>query len=140
MLETPYVTNYLTEHFGEADYPTLEGYERVGGYRAARKALREMSPDDVIELVKTAGLQGRGGAGFSTGMKWSFMPKEDDRPKYLVCNADESEPGSFKDRILLERLCGPAGDQLGSDLVEARSTMVPSRHEEWPYAVRPDRI
>ena len=58
MLETPYVTNYLTEHFGEEDYPTIEGYERVGGYRAARKALTEMSPDEVIELVKIAGLQG----------------------------------------------------------------------------------
>ena len=103
MLESPYVTQYLTEHFAEADYPTLEGYERHGGYAAARKALTEMAPDEVIEIVKTAGLQGRGGAGFSAGMKWSFMPKDDDRPKYLVCNADESEPGSFKDRILLER-------------------------------------
>ena len=103
MLESPYVTQYLTEHFAEADYPTLEGYERFGGYAAARKALTEMSPDDVIEVVKTAGLQGRGGAGFPAGMKWSFMPKENDRPKYLICNADESEPGSFKDRIMLER-------------------------------------
>ncbi len=103
MLESPYVTQYLTEHFAEADYPTLKGYERFGGYAAARKALTEMTPDEVIEVVKTAGLQGRGGAGFPAGMKWSFMPKEDDRPKYLVCNADESEPGSFKDRILLER-------------------------------------
>jgi NADH-quinone oxidoreductase subunit F len=103
VLESPYVTQYLTEHFAEADYPTLEGYERFGGYAAARKALTEMTPDEVIEVVKTAGLQGRGGAGFSAGMKWSFMPKEGDRPKYLVCNADESEPGSFKDRILLER-------------------------------------
>jgi len=103
VLESPYVTQYLTEHFAEADYPTLEGYERFGGYAAARKALTEMTPDDVIEVVKTAGLQGRGGAGFPAGMKWSFMPKEDDRPKYLICNADESEPGSFKDRIMLER-------------------------------------
>jgi NADH-quinone oxidoreductase subunit F len=103
VLESPYVTRYLTEHFGEADYSTLKGYERFGGYRAARKALTEMSPDEVIELVKTAGLQGRGGAGFPTGLKWSFMPKDAERPKYLVCNADESEPGSFKDRILLER-------------------------------------
>jgi NADH-quinone oxidoreductase subunit F len=62
-----------------------------------------MSPDALIELVKNAGLQGRGGAGFSMGLKWSFMPKQTDRPKYLVCNADESEPGSFKDRIILER-------------------------------------
>jgi NADH-quinone oxidoreductase subunit F len=59
VLEIPYVVNYLTEHFGEEDYPTIDGYERVGGYRSARKALTEMSPDEVIQLVKTAGLQGR---------------------------------------------------------------------------------
>jgi NADH-quinone oxidoreductase subunit F len=62
-----------------------------------------MQPAEVVELVKNAGLQGRGGAGFGTGLKWSFMPPDGDRPKYLVCNADESEPGSFKDRLLMER-------------------------------------
>ena len=62
-----------------------------------------MSAEQIVELVKSAGLQGRGGAGFGAGMKWSFMPKGNDKPKYLVCNADESEPGSFKDRLLLER-------------------------------------
>ena len=62
-----------------------------------------MTPEAVIDLVKNSGLQGRGGAGFGTGLKWSFMPKTTDKPKYLVCNADESEPGSFKDRILMER-------------------------------------
>ena len=103
MLEVPFVTNYLTEHFGNDDYRTLEGYQRAGGYGAARKALREMSPDEVIEIVKASGLQGRGGAGFPSGLKFSFMPRDTDRPKYLVCNADESEPGSFKDRIMLER-------------------------------------
>ena len=103
MLTIPYTTGYLTEHFGDDAYTTLDGYERVGGYRAARKALTQMAPGDVIELLKASGLQGRGGAGFSTGLKWSFMPTETDHPKYLVCNADESEPGSFKDRILLER-------------------------------------
>ncbi len=107
MLEVPYVTNYLSEHYGDPAYGTLEGYERYGGYEAARKVLREMAPEDVVETLKLAGLQGRGGAGFSTGMKWSFMPAETDKPKYLVCNADESEPGSFKDRIILER--GPHG-------------------------------
>jgi len=101
--EVPYVTNYLTEHFGAADYATLAGYERCGGYRAARAAITGMSPADVIRLVKDAGLQGRGGAGFGTGLKWSFMPEDAEGPKYLVCNADESEPGSFKDRLLLER-------------------------------------
>jgi NADH-quinone oxidoreductase subunit F len=103
MLEVPYVTNYLTEHFGVDAYRTLKGYARRGGYAAARKAITEMSPAEVVETVQTAGLQGRGGAGFSTGLKWSFMPGETEDPKYLVCNADESEPGSFKDRILMER-------------------------------------
>jgi len=103
VLEVPFVTNYLSEHFGSDDFRTLEGYQRVGGYEAAGKALREMSPDEVIEILKASGLQGRGGAGFPSGLKFSFMPRDTDRPKYLVCNADESEPGSFKDRTLLER-------------------------------------
>ncbi len=103
MLKVPHVTSYLTEHFADDAYTTLEGYRARGGYEAAKKALTEMSPDEVTELVKDAGLQGRGGAGFSAGLKWSFMPKDTPLPKYLVCNADESEPGSFKDRILLER-------------------------------------
>ncbi len=102
MLEVPYVTNYLSEHFADDSFKTLDGYRRRGGYEALRKAL-EMEPADVVELVKSSGLQGRGGAGFSAGMKWGFMPEGDDKPKYLVCNADESEPGSFKDRILMER-------------------------------------
>ena len=103
MLTVPYVTNYLTEHFGDDAFATVDGYVARGGYAAARKAIREMSPDQVIELVKGSGLQGRGGAGFNAGLKWSFMPKKTDLPKFLVCNADESEPGSFKDRILIER-------------------------------------
>jgi NADH-quinone oxidoreductase subunit F len=103
VLEVPYVTSYLTEHFGNDDYRSLEGYQRTGGYGAARKAISENSPDEVIEIVKASGLQGRGGAGFPSGLKFSFMPRDTDRPKYLVCNADESEPGSFKDRIMLER-------------------------------------
>jgi NADH-quinone oxidoreductase subunit F len=102
MLEVPYVTNYLTEHFADDSFKTLEGYRRRGGYEALRKALT-MEPGDVTAVVKDSGLQGRGGAGFLTGMKWGFMPKDSDQPKYLVCNADESEPGSFKDRLLMER-------------------------------------
>ena len=102
MLKVPYVTGYLSEHFGDDAFGTLSGYEDRGGYQGLRQAL-DTSPEDLIELLKSSGLQGRGGAGFSTGMKWSFMPTDSDRPKYLVCNADESEPGSFKDRILLER-------------------------------------
>jgi NADH-quinone oxidoreductase subunit F len=103
MQSAPWITNYLTEHFADDAYRTLAGYSARGGYEAARKALREMQPAEVVELVKNAGLQGRGGAGFGTGLKWSFMPPDGDRPKYLVCNADESEPGSFKDRLLMER-------------------------------------
>jgi NADH-quinone oxidoreductase subunit F len=101
-LQVPHVTSYLSEHFAEDDFGTLAGYERRGGYKAARQAFA-MAPAEVIELVKESGLQGRGGAGFPTGMKWGFMPTETDKPRYLVCNADESEPGSFKDRILMER-------------------------------------
>jgi NADH-quinone oxidoreductase subunit F len=92
MLIVPYTTQYLTQHFADDEFTTLAGYERRGGYRAARKALTEMAPADVVQLMKDAGLQGRGGAGFSTGLKWSFMPTNTDQPKYLVCNADESEP------------------------------------------------
>jgi NADH-quinone oxidoreductase subunit F len=102
MQKSPYVTSYLTEHFADDAYATLAGYRARGGFAAARKALG-MKPEEVVELVKSSGLQGRGGAGFGTGLKWSFMPKGGDKPKYLVCNADESEPGSFKDRLILER-------------------------------------
>ena len=80
---------------------SIDAYLASGGYEGLRKALA-MSPADVIEIVKTAGLRGRGGAGFPTGLKWSFIPK-DVRPSYIVCNADEGEPGTFKDRELMER-------------------------------------
>lgn len=82
----------------------LQGYEKAGGYAAARKVLTQMTPGEVTELVKKADLKGRGGAGFSAGLKWSFVPMGDDapHPKYLVCNADEMEPGTFKDRVLME--------------------------------------
>ncbi|MGH2785912.1 MAG: NADH-quinone oxidoreductase subunit NuoF [Actinomycetota bacterium] len=80
---------------------SLDAYLAGGGYEGLRKTLT-MSPADVIEAVKTAGLRGRGGAGFPTGLKWSFIPKEV-RPSYIVCNADEGEPGTFKDRELMER-------------------------------------
>jgi NADH-quinone oxidoreductase subunit F len=82
----------------------LKDYEKGGGYQGVRKALRTMAPQEVTELVKDSNLRGRGGAGFATGMKWSFVPMGDDAPpvKYLVANADEMEPGTFKDRFLLE--------------------------------------
>jgi NADH-quinone oxidoreductase subunit F len=81
---------------------TYDVYRREGGYRSVEKALKSMSPDQVTEEVKKSGLRGRGGAGFPAGMKWSFLAKPEGVPRYLVCNADESEPGTFKDRYLME--------------------------------------
>src|SRR5579871_1660390 len=87
----------------DGDAPDLKAYQASGGYRAAEKALR-MTPAEITDLVKESNLRGRGGAGFPTAQKWSFVPMGDDapHPKYLVCNADEMEPGTFKDRLLLE--------------------------------------
>ena len=83
---------------------TYEVYRREGGYRSVEKALKEMNPESIVEEVKKSGLRGRGGAGFPTGMKWSFLAKPEGVPRHLVCNADESEPGTFKDRYLMEFL------------------------------------
>ena len=83
---------------------TYEVYRREGGYAAAEKALKEMSVESIVEEVKKSGLRGRGGAGFPAGMKWSFIAKPEGVPRHLVCNADESEPGTFKDRYLMEFL------------------------------------
>jgi len=94
-------TKVVTQRFDVPDGARLDGYRKTGGYEALKKAL-SMTPDEIIDVVKTSGLRGRGGAGFPTGTKWSFIPK-DKRPSYLVCNADEGEPGTFKDRELMER-------------------------------------
>jgi NADH-quinone oxidoreductase subunit F len=98
-METPLTKNIRPQ--GEP--PDLKAYENAGGYQAARKALR-MAPVKITELVTQSGLRGRGGAGFPTGKKWSIVPmgKEAPHPKYLIANADEMEPGTFKDRLLLE--------------------------------------
>jgi NADH-quinone oxidoreductase subunit F len=96
----------LTQHIRADGRPlSLQEYEKVGGYQAVRKMLKEMTPKAVTELVQESKLRGRGGAGFSTGIKWSFVPLQAPKPKYLIANADEMEPGTFKDRILLE--CTP---------------------------------
>lgn len=97
---TDTLTPVLSAHWGEERSWKLAQYESTGGYQAARKALG-MQPADIIALVKDAGLRGRGGAGFPTGMKWSFVPQDNPNPKYLVVNADESEPGTCKDMPLL---------------------------------------
>ena len=92
----------LLEH---ADVPGIQGletYRAKGGYRSVEKALRTMSPEAVVEEVKKSGLRGRGGAGFSMGKKASFIP-QGDMQKYVVCNADESEPGTFKDRYIIHQ-------------------------------------
>jgi len=90
------LTPVITAHWDVPDYFTLEGYKRHDGYRALPKALA-MDPDSIIAQVKDTGLRGRGGAGFPTGLKWSFVPQNDGKPHYLVVNADESEPGACKD-------------------------------------------
>jgi NADH-quinone oxidoreductase subunit F len=91
----------LLEHINVPGINTIDVYRQNGGYRAVEKALKTLTPDEVVEEVKKSGLRGRGGAGFPTGMKWSFLAKPEDVARYLVCNADESEPGTFKDRYLM---------------------------------------
>jgi len=93
-------TPVLSEHFGQAEARSLDGWKKRGGYQALEKALG-MTPADIVSVIKESGLRGRGGAGFPTGMKWSFMKPGDGRPHYLCCNADESEPGTFKDREVM---------------------------------------
>ena len=88
----PKETVVLSKYFGDAGARTYAGWTERGGYQALKKALG-MTPDQIIDEVKASGLRGRGGAGFPTGLKWSFMPKNDGKPHYLVCNADESEQG-----------------------------------------------
>jgi NADH-quinone oxidoreductase subunit F len=94
-------TNVLLHNVGIPDSHEIETYIKRGGYQTLGKALKEHSPSEIVEIVLNSGLRGRGGAGFPTGRKWMFLPK-DVYPRYLVCNADEGEPGTFKDRVLME--------------------------------------
>jgi len=113
MFYSPVITNaadvaqheklHLFRYVEDADQFKIGTFEAHGGYKAWKKALTSMQPDEVIAEVKNAGLRGRGGAGFPAGLKWSFIPKDSPKPRYLVCNADESEPGTCKDRVLMER-------------------------------------
>ena len=96
------LTPVLTDNWDTDRAWTLPAYEDHGGYRALKKALG-MDPAAIVEEVKESGLRGRGGAGFPTGMKWQFVLKDTPKPKYICCNADESEPGTFKDHVLMER-------------------------------------
>jgi NADH-quinone oxidoreductase subunit F len=92
----------ISRRFGIWNSRKIDVYREHDGYKGLEKALREMTPDSIIEEVKKSSLRGRGGAGFPTGMKWSFVPKDSPKPKYILCNADESEPGTCKDRPLME--------------------------------------
>ncbi|OOG17613.1 NADH-quinone oxidoreductase subunit F [Sphingobacterium sp. CZ-UAM] len=94
----------LLTHIDVPGINTFEVYRQKGGYVAVEKVIKNMSPEEVVEEVKKSGLRGRGGAGFPTGMKWSFLAKPEGVPRYLVCNADESEPGTFKDRYLMTHI------------------------------------
>ncbi len=93
----------LLEHDKKEGIRGYKAWRENGGYKAVEKALK-MTPDEIVEEVKKSGLRGRGGAGFPTGMKWSFLAKPEGVPRHLVVNADESEPGTFKDRYLMEFL------------------------------------
>src|ERR671930_2399404 len=95
-------TRVLLDGIDEPGLNTIDVYERLGVYTAMRRALTEMEPEAIVEELKNSGLRGRGGAGFSMGMKAGFMPKGT-MDKYLCCNADESEPGTFKDRLLMQK-------------------------------------
>lgn len=94
----------LLEHLNVPGIQSLEVYRKKGGYEGLAKALKTLGADNVVDEVKKSGLRGRGGAGFPTGMKWSFLAKPEGKPRYLVCNADESEPGTFKDRFLMTNI------------------------------------
>ena len=93
----------LTKNMHLPNLTQIDVYESAGGYTGLRKALRELKPSDVIDIVKRSGLRGRGGAGFPTGVKWGFVPRNTGKPIYLCVNADESEPGTFKDRLIIEK-------------------------------------
>ncbi|MEE9389828.1 MAG: NADH-quinone oxidoreductase subunit NuoF [Candidatus Aminicenantaceae bacterium] len=91
----------LTQHFDKKNFYKIDVYLKEEGYKAVEKALKEMNPEEILEEAKKANLRGRGGAGFPAGVKWGFVPQEVDKPKYLCVNADEGEPGTFKDRYIM---------------------------------------
>src|SRR5438270_13307264 len=100
LVSHPDEVRIVSQRFGRGA-TNIDTYLKLNGYKAVQRAL-QMTPDAIINEVKTSNLRGRGGAGFSTGMKWSFVPKESAKPKYILVNGDESEPGTCKDRLILE--------------------------------------
>ena len=116
---------------------TLDNYKKRGGYKTVETALKKYSPEEIVEEVKKSGIRGRGGAGFPAGLKWSFLPKDTDKPVYLICNGDEGEPGTFKDRVILEE--NPhmliEGIILSSYAIKAKHAYIYIRGE-YGYALR----
>jgi NADH-quinone oxidoreductase subunit F len=136
----PRETPLLTRHFGEPEARTLDGWKKRGGYQALEKALA-MKPAEIVDIVKESGLRGRGGAGFPTGLKWSFMKPGDGKPHYLCCNADESEPGTFKDREVMRWTPHGLveGCAIGAYAIGAETTYVYIRGEFTEPLLRMDR-
>ena len=129
----------ISRLFGVKDSHKLDVYLANDGYKGMERALKELTPEQVVDEVKKSNLRGRGGAGFPTGMKWSFVPKESAKPKYILCNADESEPGTCKDRPLMEMMphqliegiviAGPRGGLApGIHLHPRRVSLRPGHH------------
>src|SRR5512137_2785365 len=135
--ETEYV---LLRHRQIPDLDNLQVYCQCGGYEAFKKAVTHMQPGEVTEVVKASGLRGRGGAGFPTGVKWTFIDSRN-WPHYVVANADESEPGTFKDREILE--CNPyqflEGVAICAYAIQAREAYIYLRGEFWSVANKLDR-
>jgi NADH-quinone oxidoreductase subunit F len=127
----------VLKNCGTIDPESLDEYEEAGGYKAMHKALLEMSPDEIIQKVTESGLRGRGGAGFPTGLKWSFAAKNESDVKYVVCNADEGDPGAFMDRSVLE---GDPHSVLEGMIICARAIGASSGYiycrAEYPMAIR----
>lgn len=133
------MANILLRDLDIPDIGNFDTYLREGGYEALRKAVTTLTPDEVIQTVKDSGLRGRGGAGFSTGMKWSFIPK--DYPiKYVAVNADESEPGTFKDRQLMEKNVHQVieGAMICAYAIQAKAVYIYLRGEFWDIAAQMD--
>lgn len=124
----------LLENIDVPNINTFDVYRSKGGYSAVEKALKTLTPEEIVEEVKKSGLRGRGGAGFPTGMKWGFLAKPEGKPRYLVCNADESEPGTFKDRFLMTKIPHLLieGMIIGSFALGAKTSYIYVRGEMMP--------
>ena len=136
------VVKVLTAGIGEVNLRDLDVYRTRGGYEQWRRSLTELSPENILQMTLDSGLRGRGGAGFPTGRKWSFLPKND-RPRYMVCNCDEAEPGTFKDHMLLEETPHQVleGMLIGSYAIGAKHAFIYIRGEfERGYQIFTDAL